>query len=92
MDVATVIDGFEQDQILAALDGRSAIVLEVDSTEDTQEVKASQAVKSWISRTQPTLPVGVTLELWSDNADVYENRMDLMLSPRSWAFCWFSVC
>ena len=45
MDVATVIDGFEQDQILAALDGRSAIVLEVDSTEDTQEVKASQAVK-----------------------------------------------
>ena len=78
MDVATVIDGFEQDQILAALDGRSAIVLEVDSTEDTQEVKASQAVKSWISRTQPTLPVGVTLELWSDNADVYENRMDLI--------------
>ena len=78
MDVATVIDGFEQDQILAALDGRSAIVLEVDSTEDTQEVKASQAVKSWISRTQPTLPVGVTLELWSDNADVFENRMDLI--------------
>jgi len=78
MDVATVIDGFEQDQILAALDGRSAIVLEADATEDTQEVRASQAVKNWISRTQPTLPVGVTLELWSDNADVFENRMDLI--------------
>ena len=78
MDVATVIDGFEQDPILAALDGRSAIVLEANSTEDTQEVKASQAVKDWISRTQPTLPVGVTLELWSDNADVFDNRMDLI--------------
>ena len=78
MDVATVIDGFEEDQILAALDGRSAIVLEANSTEDTQEVRASQAVKNWISRTQPTLPVGVTLELWSDSADVYENRMELI--------------
>ncbi len=78
MDVATVIDGFEQDQILTALNGRSAIVLEANATEDTQEVKASQAVKNWISMTQPTLPVGVTLELWSDNADVYENRMDLI--------------
>ena len=78
MDVATVIDGFEQDQILSALNGRSAIVLEADSTKDTQEVRASQAVKEWISRTQPTLPAGVTLELWSDNADVFENRMDLI--------------
>ena len=29
-------------------------------------------------RTQPTLPVGVELTLWSDMADVYENRMELI--------------
>ena len=43
-----------------------------------QVVKASQAVKKWIEKTQPTLPVGVDLELWSDNADVFENRMELI--------------
>ena len=78
MDVATVIDGFEQNEILATLNGKPAVLLQVKSTDDMQVVKASQAVKRWIEKTQPTLPVGVDLELWSDNADVFENRMELI--------------
>ena len=74
-DVATVIDGFEQNEILATLNGKPAVLLQVKSTDDMQVVKASQAVKRWIEKTQPTLPVGVDLELWSDNAEVFENRM-----------------
>ena len=77
-DVAKVDDGFEQNEILATLNGQPAVLLQVKSTDDMQIVKASQAVKKWIEETQPTLPVGVDLELWSDNADVYENRMDLI--------------
>ena len=77
-DVAKVDDGFEQNEILATLNGQPAVLLQVKSTDDMQIVKASEAVKKWIEETQPTLPVGVDLELWSDNADVYENRMDLI--------------
>ena len=78
MDVATVIDGFEQNEILATLNGKPAVLLQVKSTDDMQVVKASQAVKKWIEKTQPTLPVGVELTLWSDTADVFENRMELI--------------
>ena len=77
-DVATVIDGFEQNEILATLNGQPAVLLQVKSTDDMQVVKASQAVKQWIEETRPSLPVGVELELWSDAADVYENRMELI--------------
>ncbi|MCH1611210.1 MAG: efflux RND transporter permease subunit, partial [Luminiphilus sp.] len=78
MDVATVIDGFEQNEILATLNGQPAVLLQSKASDNMQVVRASQAVKRWIERTQPTLPVGVVLELWSDNADVFEDRMELI--------------
>jgi len=55
-------------------------LLQAKSTDDMQVVKASEAVSQWIERTQPTLPVGMDLELWFDTADVYENRMELIAS------------
>ena len=78
VDVATVIDGFEQNEILATLNGQPAVLLQSQASDNTQVVRASQAVKRWIERTQPALPVGVALELWSDNADVFDDRMELI--------------
>ncbi|MEL0006954.1 MAG: efflux RND transporter permease subunit, partial [Luminiphilus sp.] len=77
-DVATVIDGFEQNKILATLNGKPAVLLSVKSTDNMQVVKASETVKKWIEKTRPTLPVGVGLELWSDTADIYNDRMELI--------------
>ncbi|MAC35897.1 MAG: RND transporter [Halieaceae bacterium] len=78
IDVSTVIDGFEQNEILATLNGQPAVLLQVQSTDNMQVVKASEAVKKWIEKTGPILPVGVGLELWSDTADIYNNRMELI--------------
>ena len=78
IDVATVIDGFEQNQILATANGKPALLLQVKSTDDMQVVKASQAVQEWIAQTKLTLPVGVELDLWSDTADVFKDRMELI--------------
>ena len=77
-DVATVIDGFEQNEILATANGKPAVLLQAKSTDDMQVVKSSQAVKQWLERTRPTLPVGVELELWTDMADTFEDRMNLV--------------
>ena len=78
VDVATVIDGFEQNEILATLNGQPAVLLQSQASDNMQVVRASQAVQRWIERTQPTLPVGVELELWSDNADAFQDRMELI--------------
>ena len=77
-DVATVLDDFEQNEILATLNGQPAVLLQVMSTDDMQVVKASAAVKEWIAETQPLLPTGIELAVWFDTADVYENRMNLI--------------
>ena len=77
-DVATVLDYFEQNEILATLNGQPAVLLQVMSTDNMQVVKASSAVKEWIAETQPSLPTGIELAVWFDTADVYENRMNLI--------------
>lgn len=77
-DVARVIDGFEDNEILATMNGQPAVLLQVLNTETMQVVKASEAVKAWIEEARPRLPKGVELTMWFDTADIYNERMDLI--------------
>ena len=77
-DVATVIDGFEENEILATMDGQPAVLLQVLSTDTMQVVKASEAVREWMEETRPRLPRGVELTMWFDTADIYNARMSLI--------------
>jgi len=79
-DVASVIDGFEDNEILATMNGEPAVLLQIMSTDNMQVVKASNAVKAWMADAQPRLPEGVQLSMWFDQADMFTNRMDLIAS------------
>ncbi len=74
-DVATVIDGFEDNPILATLNGEPAVLLQVMTTETMDIVKASDSIREWIEKRQETLPEGAMLTLWTDNADEFKGRM-----------------
>ena len=49
-DVATVIDGFEDNPILATLNGEPTILLQVMTTETMDIVTASQSINQWIAK------------------------------------------
>ena len=74
-DVATVVDGFEDNPILATLNGEPAVLLQVMTTETMDIVKASDSIREWIEKRQDTLPEGAKLTLWTDNADEFKGRM-----------------
>jgi multidrug efflux pump subunit AcrB len=74
-DVATVIDGFEDNPILATLNGEPAVLIQVMTTETMDIVKASHSIRDWIEKRQETLPKGAKLTLWTDNADDFKSRM-----------------
>jgi multidrug efflux pump subunit AcrB len=74
-DVATVVDGFEDNPILATLNGEPAVLLQVMTTETMDIVKASDSIREWIDKRQDTLPEGAKLTLWTDNADEFKGRM-----------------
>lgn len=74
-DVAQVIDGFEDEEILATMNGEPAVLLQVMSMDKMQVVKSSDAVNSWVVERQKILPEGVSLVVWFDTADIYKSRM-----------------
>jgi multidrug efflux pump subunit AcrB len=75
-DIAKVIDGFEDNEILATMNGEPAVLLQIMSSDNMQVVKSSDSIKSWMEQRKKTLPKGVTLSLWFDTADIYNSRMD----------------
>ena len=74
-DVAQVVDGFEDEEILATMNGEPAVLLQVLSTENMQVVKTSDNVRKWMGQRQKTLPEGVSVTIWFDTADIYKSRM-----------------
>lgn len=75
-DVANVVDGFEDNEILATLNGEPAVLLQVMSTETMDIVTASESIRKWIADRSETLPAGVQLTLWTDNAEQFKGRME----------------
>ncbi len=74
-DVARVVDGFVDEEILATMNGEPSVLLQVLSTDNMQVVKTSDAVRAWMEERQKSLPEGVSLTLWFDTADIYKSRM-----------------
>jgi multidrug efflux pump subunit AcrB len=74
-DVATVVDGFEDNPILATLNGEPAVLIQVMTTETMDIVKASASIRDWIENRQDTLPEGAELTLWRDQAVEFKSRM-----------------
>lgn len=83
-DVASVVDGFEDNEILATLNGEQAVLLQVMTTEIMDIVTASESVKKWIEDRRATLPAGVNLTLWTDNNEAFEGRMKTIGSSAFW--------
>jgi len=74
-DVARIVDGFEDEEIYASINGQPSVLIQVLAMENMQVVKTSEEIKRWMARRQETLPAGVNLTLWFDSADIYKSRM-----------------
>jgi len=79
-DVATVIDGFEQVNLMATVNGEHTILVQVMSGPNMDIVKMAEAVKGYIKTGVDELPPGITMTLWNDNSEVYAGRMDTITS------------
>ncbi len=78
-DVANVVDGFEETDKWAYLDGKPAVLVKVFRVGDQSAIEIAAAVYDYIETTQPTLPEGIALTAWADAARLLKSRMDLLV-------------
>ncbi len=77
-DVATIIDGFEDNEILATINGRPAVLVQVMTQEHMNVVLTSEAVNEWLVEAKTRQPEGIELTLWFDLSTIYFDRMELI--------------
>ncbi len=74
-DVATVIDGFEQVDLLATVNGQRTVLVQVMSGPNMDIVKMSTNVSGYLEKTQESLPDGISITTWEDAAEQYNGRI-----------------
>ncbi len=79
-DVATVIDGFEEADNIAFMDGEPAVLVQVFRVGDQSAITIVDEVYDYIEMTQPGLPEGIKLTAWQDQARILKGRMDLLIA------------
>ena len=78
-DVATVVDGFEEIDNEARFDGRPAVVVQVFRVGEQSALEIADKVQDYIRRARATMPEGIDLTVWQNDAAFLRSRLDLLV-------------
>ena len=79
-DIARVRDGFQDVDLIGRYKGQRAAYVEVFRTADEKVLRIVDAVEQHLDdEVTPSLPAGVTLEIWNNDADILQSRLGLLV-------------
>lgn len=84
-EVATLVDGFENERLGAWFDGKPAIVIDIQRQPNANVVETVDRIQRLLPEIRRAMPAGATLEVFSDRtgmirASVHEVQFTLVLS------------
>jgi multidrug efflux pump subunit AcrB len=77
-DVATVRDGFEESDRDTRFDGEPAVLVRVFRVGNQSALEISETVQRYVAEARDTMPAGVSLTTWDDDARVLRGRIDTL--------------
>lgn len=77
-DVAQVLDGFEEESLLARFNGNLAAMIDIQRTEEEDSIEISNLVKDYVAERQNNMPIGTTIEYWDDDAERLVSRLNTL--------------
>jgi len=78
-DIARVVDGFEESDLFARMDGEPAVLVQLYRVGDQSALEIAAIANDYVAQTQPLLPEGILLTAWGDSARILQGRVDLLL-------------
>ncbi len=85
--VATLIDGFEENDQESYFDGEPCALVKVFRVGDENAIEISDIVKQYIKDSAHLFPEGIALETWQDDSFYLAGRRDLMIRNGVTGFC-----
>jgi len=77
-EIATIIDGFEDSDIVTRFDGKPAVMLSVFRVGQQGALEVSAMTKKYISDYEKRLPEGVSIATWYDRSVYLKSRLNLL--------------
>ena len=68
-DVATIIDGFEEGDLLARFDGTPAVMVKVYRIGDEDIIEMAEALQAYLEKARAELPDGLELVIWQEESE-----------------------
>lgn len=79
-DVATVRDGFQENDKEATFNGKRAAMINVFRVGNETPLTVAAAGKEYVQKLQETLPEGLYAAPWFDTSEMYEQRISLLMN------------
>ena len=76
--VATVVDGFAETDRSARFDADPTVLISVFRAGDRSVTEIAARVHEYVERTRPTLPEGISLTVWQDEAKGIEEQLSTL--------------
>jgi multidrug efflux pump subunit AcrB len=78
-DVATIVDGFEDQDVRTRFNDKPSHNLHVFVTSNPDTLKTSEVVHAWVEDARRRLPPGVELAVWQDSSVPFKGRVNTLL-------------
>jgi len=79
-DIAQIRDGFEETPLITLFNGKPVVMLEVLRVGDQSAIEVADAVHAYMAKAKESLPKGVDLEFWDDDAVLVKSRLSTLVS------------
>ena len=83
-DIATVVDGFEENALYSTFDGERAIFITIFRSGRQNAIKIAEIVKDYLKDKQANLPAGISLHYWEDRSRIIKARLATLINSAKW--------
>lgn len=76
-DIATIIDGFEEDKLESLFNGQPSANINISRTGDQDALEIEEKVKTYLQ--DLTLPTGIEIDIFGSQTDILRDRISLLV-------------
>lgn len=77
-DIATVVDGFDDSDMISRFDGQPAVQVKVFRIGQQGALDVADTARKYVEEKRSSLPGEISLDIWQDQTDLLNARMDLL--------------
>jgi len=79
-EIASIDDGFEEQNLITEFNGQPGILLRVFRTNLQSAIAISESVKEFVKIEKDNVPEGISLSYWDDDGRYVQQRLETLLS------------